>query len=282
MSDEKKNPEVPEVSSFRKTWNILVPFLVYFVAHDLAQVFLAFVMNLSLTWFGDGYSSFMMAHAETVNGVLNGLALVIGMAFVWPMAHRELLWSKAKEKEKQEAAPDVLAYLLLAVFAVSLALGVNVLLSITGITGQSAAYENIAQRQYGVAFAAGLIIYGILSPVAEEIVFRGLIFNRMKRYFPTGISIIVCGLLFGIYHGNLVQGIYGCILGLAITFLYEKYHSFAAPVLFHSLANISVFVMGYRQDVFQKLLTPLNCIIFLIISFLSLLFILKTQNRKEK
>lgn len=287
MNNAGKNPGE---SSGRKTWNILYPFLIYFVAHDLAQVALAFLMNLSMLRFGEEYAAFMNARAATVNGILNGLSLLIGMAFVWPMARRELAAAEAYgggslrrelQKRKREGGNTVfLKYTLLLTFSVTLALGANILLSLTGLTGRSAAYGRIAASQYGVAFWAGLVVYGLLSPLAEEIVFRGVIFNRMKRGFPTGLSVVVCALLFGVYHGNLVQGVYGFILGLAITAMYECYHSFAAPVLFHAAANVSVFVLGYRQEAFVRMLTPVYCALFLGASVLCLLLILRLRRRE--
>ena len=75
-----------EESSFRKTMNILFPFAVYFVVHDLAQIVLAFLAGLGAGIFGDAYMEFVEINAATVNGVLNALSLVIGMAAVWPMA----------------------------------------------------------------------------------------------------------------------------------------------------------------------------------------------------
>lgn len=264
-------------SSFKKTWNILAPFLVYFVVHDLAQVLLAFLMNVSLGLFGGGYTEFMLANASSVNGVLNALALCIGMASVYPMARKEFQWAA---DGGETAKPAV--YAALAVFAVSLALGSNILFTLTGLTASSEAYGEIAAKQYGVAFGVGILVYGILSPLAEEIVFRGLIYNRMKRSFRPSLSIIVCGILFGIYHGNLVQGIYGCILGIAITFSYELCGSFFAPVLFHSLANVSVFIAGYDQRILNGMVTVPNCIIFMTISAAGLFLMVKMRKKQDK
>lgn len=90
------------------------------------------------------------------------------------------------------------------------------------------------------------------------------------------LSVIVCGMMFGVYHGNLVQGIYGAVLGIAITYSYEWYGSFFAPVLFHAVANIAVFIAGYDGVVKADLVKPSYCGIFLAVAVLSLLTIRKT------
>ncbi len=269
-------------SSLKKTWNILMPFVVYFIAHDLAQVLLAFLMNMSLG-LGGSYSEYILARTQTVNAVLNALSLLIGMAFVWPIAKTEFRFARLRQegfqatRQASSRTNTIAAYILLAVFAITLALGTNLLLMLTGIAGKSPSYQDVAARQFGVAFGAGVVIYGVLSPLAEEIVFRGLIYNRMKRYFNPVLSIIICGILFGGYHGNLVQGIYGCILGIAIAFSYELFRSFTAPVLFHSLANLSVFIVAYSSQGLTGMMTVLNCSIFLTISFASFVFMWKLK-----
>lgn len=263
-------------SSFQKTVNILLPFLIYFVVHDLAQILLAFLANLSMGAFGNAYMEFMTENGATVNGLLNALALAIGMAAVWPMAWRELKW--AKKLSGEDASEKTFAeYFFLVIFAASFALGVNMLMAFAGLTQISESYLEVARRQYGVALGAGILIYGAISPLAEEIVFRGLIYNRMRKYFGKTLSIVVCGFMFGVYHGNLVQGIYGCILGIAITFSYEWYGSFLAPALFHSIANITVFIAGCDKLVKGDIMTPLHCAACMAISVFSLFMIWKRK-----
>ena len=67
----------------------------------------------------------------------------------------------------------------------------------------------------------------------------------MKRCFNYRIALIVSSRLFGLYHGNVVQAVYGTILGIVIAWSYELFGDFAAPVLFHAVANISVYSITY-------------------------------------
>lgn len=116
-----------------------------------------------------------------------------------------------------------------------------------GITESSAAYTRVEEAQYGVAFAIGLVLYGVISPIAEEVVFRGIIYNRMKRCFSVKLAVPLSALLFGLYHGNTVQALYGFLLGVIIAIVYERSESFAAPVTFHAVANVTVFTVTYRN-----------------------------------
>ncbi|MCM1136059.1 MAG: CPBP family intramembrane metalloprotease [Clostridium sp.] len=136
-------------------------------------------------------------------------------------------------------------YFVLTVVAFLASLGLNLLLNLLGLTSAFKSYEETAKAQYGVNFIVGLFLYGLVSPFAEEAVFRGLIYNRMKRCFNYPLALFVSSLLFGCYHGNPVQALYGMVLGLLIAWCYEKCGSFAAPVLFHSAANLSMYVITY-------------------------------------
>ena len=126
-------------------------------------------------------------------------------------------------------------------------MGVNILFFQMGITESSAAYTRVEEAQYGVAFAIGLVLYGVISPIAEEAVFRGIIYNRMKRCFSVKLAVPLSALLFGLYHGNTVQALYGFLLGVIIDIVYERSESFAAPVIFHAVANVTVFTVTYRN-----------------------------------
>lgn len=280
----------------KKIGGILLPFAVYFVVHDLASLLLVFLVGMGRSVFGEGYWAFVETHFASVHGILNGLALCMGMAAVLLLAKGELRWKNAeadrsmktdsspnakgpdREKKpgrKKDTAFAVVKYLLLIVCAVSLAVGMNLLLTLAGVTEQSENYTRISARQYGVAFGLGLILYGVVSPVAEEIVFRGVIYNRMKKCFRTASSVLLCGILFGVCHGNLVQGIYGCVLGTVITMVYEWDGNLWVPVLFHGAANMSVFVLSYDTEVYRAAVTPFSCAVWLSVSVLAGVFLKK-------
>ena len=77
----------------------------------------------------------------------------------------------------------------------------------------------------------------ILGPIAEELTFRGLTYDRMKRYLGVPWSIIISSLMFGIYHANMIQFIYATLIGLLLAFYYEKSGSLIVPVIGHMAMN---------------------------------------------
>lgn len=90
-----------------------------------------------------------------------------------------------------------------------------------------------------------ILSVGISAPIIEEILFRGYIYDAMK--ILTGkdlIAIIVSSLLFGVFHGNLVQGIYGTLCGLALGYIRKKYDNIFASMIVHVLMNMIVVFLG--------------------------------------
>lgn len=143
--------------------------------------------------------------------------------------------------------------------AFSASLGLNILLTLTGFADASQTYQEVAGRQYGVAFGVGIILYGVISPLAEEVVFRGVVYNRLRRFYGPVIGAVVSGVFFGAFHGNLVQGVYGACMGILIAYVYERQGSFFFPVIFHAVANLAVYGTARLQTVQEAVFTPLGC-----------------------
>ena len=99
---------------------------------------------------------------------------------------------------------------------------------------QAVPNENV---YYGIPLLARMVCYELIAPAAEELLFRQVIFIRLKKIIPLWLAVVVSALLFGIYHGNLVQGIYAFIMGIFLALVYEWTGNFVFPVLFHMIAN---------------------------------------------
>lgn len=85
---------------------------------------------------------------------------------------------------------------------------------------------------------------GLIVPLAEELIFRGLIYNRMKQLLSVPLSVFFSALLFAVYHGNPIQMIFAFPMALALAVVYEKGGSFLFPVLFHMGANLTAILVN--------------------------------------
>ncbi|MDD3339131.1 MAG: HAD hydrolase-like protein [Lachnospiraceae bacterium] len=83
-----------------------------------------------------------------------------------------------------------------------------------------------------------LICIGVLGPIAEELVMRGLIYRRIRDYINVTWAVILSSVIFGIYHGNMLQFIYATLIGAALALMYERNKNLWIPIIAHMAANI--------------------------------------------
>lgn len=293
-----ENDNIRQQMPLQKVWEVFFPYLLYYLAYNAAYLILLFVYQAVMQWVGAEGRQVMSAYAADAAGVMGGLGMLAGILPLVPMLARELGGrgetlcfmtgtagmrsesdeGRGKRRQAEDAAPGMtklvnakpqrraVTALLTGLLAFSVSLGFNALFELTGFAGSSQTYQEVADRQYGVAFAAGLVLYGLISPLAEEVVFRGVIYNRLRRLYNPAIGILASGLLFGAFHGNLVQGVYGACLGMLMAWLYERSGRFGTPLLFHAVANLTVYTTARLEGVQEILFTPAGCAALLVVS----------------
>lgn len=91
----------------------------------------------------------------------------------------------------------------------------------------------------------GMFLYaGILAPITEEILFRGLIQRTLQPYGKK-FSIFCSAFCFGIFHGNLLQTPYAFLVGLVLGYVAAEY-SIAWAMVLHTINNLVVADMLNR------------------------------------
>lgn len=90
------------------------------------------------------------------------------------------------------------------------------------------------------------VLYVLLvAPVSEELIFRGAILERVQRDFPFWLANVFQALLFGIYHTNLIQGLYAFALGLVLGLVRLSAGTVTASIAAHSLFNATSYVLQW-------------------------------------
>ena len=77
----------------------------------------------------------------------------------------------------------------------------------------------------------------LVAPVVEEILFRGLIYTRLKKGMPMVVAAVLTSLLFGLMHGTIIWILYAFVLGMIMTWIFERYQSLVANIIFHLSFN---------------------------------------------
>lgn len=84
-----------------------------------------------------------------------------------------------------------------------------------------------------------LLSTGLLGPVIEELLFRGIMYNEAKKIYSNMKSILLVTIIFAICHTSIIQIIYAFALGFILIYVYEKYHTVKAPIIVHMASNIT-------------------------------------------
>lgn len=88
---------------------------------------------------------------------------------------------------------------------------------------------------------------GLLAPVCEEIVFRGILYTGFRKNGTPMQAILWTAFLFGLFHMNLNQMLYAAVLGIAFGILRETTGNIWAGIVGHIAINSSSVLLYYMQ-----------------------------------
>lgn len=96
---------------------------------------------------------------------------------------------------------------------------------------------------YAVEMATGMgdtfsmfLYMGVIAPIAEELLFRGLMLRTLLPYGKR-FAILLSAFLFGIFHGNVVQTPYAFCVGLVLGYVAAE-HSILWAMVLHMFNNL--------------------------------------------
>lgn len=83
---------------------------------------------------------------------------------------------------------------------------------------------------------ASFIATVVISPISEELIFRGVILNRLKLYVPVVFAVFISSLLFGALHsfGSMTSAV---VFAICMAILYIKTENICVPIFAHFLNN---------------------------------------------
>ncbi len=88
------------------------------------------------------------------------------------------------------------------------------------------------------------LLYAVfIGPVSEEMIFRGAIFDRVYTAFPFWKANVIQAALFGIYHMNIIQGLYAFCLGIVLGLIVKTTGSILCSMLTHIIFNGTSYLL---------------------------------------
>lgn len=127
----------------------------------------------------------------------------------------------------------------------------------------------------------GLLATIIISPISEELIFRGVFLNRLRLIVPTLFAVLISSLLFAALHsfGSIFSAF---IFAICIAILYLKTDNIFVPILAHFLNNLLaelIVLIDVNKIIFNDSIVVMGMSILAIVSFVLILrFIVKELN----
>lgn len=108
-----------------------------------------------------------------------------------------------------------------------------------------------------------LLVYltlAVLAPVAEELLFRGYLFGKLRAYLSTTATIVVTAIIFSALHLGLGQleklqwnvAIITLLLGVVLGVLRAKTNSVWAGIVLHMIQNTVAFIVLFAVPVLLR------------------------------
>lgn len=109
-------------------------------------------------------------------------------------------------------------------------------------------YAELMNSLIGGNIILSLVVTVILAPLAEECLFRGVTLQKAQKIMPFSAANVLQALCFGIYHGNLIQGVYAFFLGLVFGWMVKRFHSIWAAILLRACVNGAAQLLSFVPE----------------------------------
>lgn len=101
-------------------------------------------------------------------------------------------------------------------------------------------FSNLTQEAfYAAPLWEQVLVLCLLTPLCEELLFRGLIYGNLRGAFPARAAALVTSLLFTLFHGNVIQALYAFPMALCLQVFLQAGGGLEAPFVFHAAANLT-------------------------------------------
>ena len=165
--------------------------------------------------------------------------------------------------------------------------------ALAGLCSQYLAY--LSSRLFGaVPVVSGILITAdpehlllslvnliLLPALLEEMVFRGVVMQSLRRYGDT-FALIVSSLLFMCIHGNFAQAPNALLMGIAIGYFVLRTGSIWTGVLIHFVNNLLVVMLEIISRLapagLQGLLTTALYVLYLASALIALLYVCRRHS----
>ena len=240
-------------------WSLAAPILIYMGVRLAVEV--VGILVISFPYLMDA-SEQLLAQQQTVeqftqqywalmepamNQVFRYSTEIAGAAALVTIPVNAVFFSRDRKLERvcgvevPERAP-LRKYWAVVVFGLAVSIAATCFFAMVELAFYSGESQSSTLITYTPPFAVRLLVLGIVVPVAEELMFRGVLFRRFLENRSFWYATVWSSLFFVLMHQDGAQMVYAMLLGLFLCYVYQKFGSLRAPVVLHVTANCSSLI----------------------------------------
>lgn len=253
-----KKSKVVKMHPIHHVWRWIYPMALYLIVSVAVTLCAGIYFAICLLLGEEAYNTQMFEQlildSSLLQTMISGLlmALISWLLYRRDQKNRELgILGNGKE---QKWCPMMLwlSVLLISIAGCQL---MNDVIEIAGLHELFPTYSNVAdQTIYNQSSWVILLTVCVAAPLSEELIFRGLLFHRMKDWMKPWLAVILSAVLFGAYHGNMVQFSYAFVMGMVFAIVYHRTGTLWTAIVAHVIANMwSVLGYGHVNEYAQTI-----------------------------
>lgn len=271
---EKEEKEMPEpakkkekfrYSTAGQIWRLIYPFLIHYGATLLATIALYLVYLIQAGGLQETASAGQRLINSTLYVTLIGdltAAIILYLFYRKDQMHRKEGFSGTGKAFVW--APPVIWFSVI-ILAIATGQFLNDLINGLHLNDLFTGYSEVSEQAFsGQPVGLMILVVGIIGPICEELMFRGIVFHRLKDWVKPQAAIVISALLFGIYHGNVVQFFYATCMGVMLAIIYDKTGTLWISIVAHIAANLwSLFGSSFWSSLWQQIPAGMLCSIMI-------------------
>ena len=244
----------------QRIWRVIYPMLIYLLMSTFFGLLISIIYALTLVG-SEQYAAEIMDFNRILDisaqYMLDNTLFVSLCGYIAALAVFIPIWFKTKVRYPRWNGGGF--SIPVALCAAGAAIGLNVVFSviitITGLAELFPGHDVVIDAVTGGSMPLQIIAVGLITPVAEELCFRGVTLSRMSGT-KIWIALAIQAVLFGILHMNILQSTYTALLGVFLGFLTIRYRNIIYAIIAHVAFNLCSIVLGaVKSELFVTILS---------------------------
>ena len=241
---------------FRCIFTCVVPVALAFIISGILYMIIIWGMQIFLP---------QIEFDNTLLVVLTGIVDFILIPFFYFMYRRDEIKRMTygrTERILHLNAFGTAAVLIVALFSIGFADTIQVPLGV--LIHDEAGAEINASLFQNVSLIIQFISLCAIGPACEELIFRGLVYRRVRDLLGVWWAVLLSAVCFGVYHQNLTQGVFAFFFGIVLATVYEHYGTIWAAIAAHAANNLYAVILNALIE--REMVTDTGYLFMLVLS----------------